>query len=292
MFSSVQVGIRAVYTSGADGVFISPVDNPLMQPYTLITLLDRFNKSENNIFYPCFNNKKGHPPLIRKALFDDILNYSGDDGLKGVFKKHSSSAEYIEMGNATCLMDIDTKQDYLNALEYYNNHKVPDKKEIEYLYIKCGVSAKTVAHCKKVAETGKAIAEGLADAGYETDPEIIFAGGLLHDINKGSEQHAKKAAEILTALGYSELAEIVRNHMDLDIMYQTKLCDASILYLADKLVKEDKLTGIDSRARLNSNDNIKAKAENRLDIARRIQQMAEEALGTKLTCFLNFEGAE
>lgn len=73
-----------------------------------------------------------------------------------------------------------------------------------------GCDAGVVAHCKKVAEVAGQF------HGVSVDEELVFAGGMLHDVGRcvtHSIQHAGCSAEICRRLGCcDELVEIVRCH--------------------------------------------------------------------------------
>ena len=74
--TSVQLGLRMLPET-LDGVFIWPVDCPLVPQDVLETLEQQFTGS-SSILVPCFNNRRGHPPLIGSAFF------SGNYGTQAV----------------------------------------------------------------------------------------------------------------------------------------------------------------------------------------------------------------
>jgi molybdenum cofactor cytidylyltransferase len=296
MFASIQAGVRAVnndiYTPSSltacqgprtMGVFLLPVDYALAQPFTIEVLKDRFEKGNAKILYPCFKDRKGHPPLFTSELIDEILSSPLDGGLKGVFERHKEEAEYVDMGNETCLIDIDSKQDYYKALDYLETHIAPDFEECDYIYRHYNVSEKVRAHCAKVAGIAQTIAKALMEKGYDVDPELVFSSGLLHDIKKGERGHALKAAQALSSMGYPKAAALIANHMDLSAEYARRICNESILYFADKVTGQTDI--VDIRQRMSQLTNKYGEGERmrraseRLNTAMDIQHMIQAALG-------------
>lgn len=299
MFASVQAGVRAVnsdiYTPSSlttcrgartMGVFLLPVDYALAQPFTIEVLKDRFEKGSAKILYPCYKGRKGHPPLFTSELIDEILSSPLDGGLKGVFERHKEEAEYVDMGNETCLIDIDSKQDYYKALDYHETHIAPDTEECGYIYRHYNVSEEVRAHCAKVAGIAQTIAYALMEKGYDVDPELVFSSGLLHDIKKGERDHALKAAQALSSMGYPKAAALIANHMDLSPEYAHRICNESILYFADKVTEQTDV--VDIRRRMSQLANKLGddgegermrRASERLKTAASIQHMIQDALG-------------
>lgn len=118
MFSSVKEGLKAVKHGGYKAVFLLPVDCPLVSPEPIIALAGRFSKGDVKIVYPCHKGRRGHPPLICASLIDGILAYTGEGGLSGALSLSEGAAVSLEAG-CGCLSDIDTREDYIRALERF-----------------------------------------------------------------------------------------------------------------------------------------------------------------------------
>ncbi len=64
------------------------------------------------IVFPAYLGKRGHPPLVSGTYQNEILSYSGDDGLRGFFRKHDRDSELVEVPDEMILFDLDTPADY------------------------------------------------------------------------------------------------------------------------------------------------------------------------------------
>lgn len=96
---------------------------------------------------------------------------------------------------------------------------------------------KVVAHCLAVAAEAERIAEALADAGLCLDRTLLRQAALLHDLARPEHDHAAVGADWLRSLGYGQIADIVRQHHELE--HET-LDEAAVVYLADKCIREDR----------------------------------------------------
>lgn len=112
MYSSVCTGVGSL-KEDVEGVFIQPVDIPLVKASTLTELREAFFQAGGKIIFPSMNYRRGHPPLIPKVIFKKLLEYKGEGGLKGFLKGHAADAHYIAVEDEGILLDIDTYEDYM-----------------------------------------------------------------------------------------------------------------------------------------------------------------------------------
>jgi len=117
------------------------------------------------------------------------------------------------------------------------------------------------AHSFKVARVAEFLVNGLIEAGISSAPlpskELVIAGALLHDIAKtqclnGKCRHDDLGRDICTALGFPEIAEIVKEHVILKKfrteMYKKGFFAAKeIVYYADKRVRHDEIVSLEDR---------------------------------------------
>ena len=137
MFSSVRTGIRyaagilsAENTTDAARPLIScpaallfPVDVPLVAAETIRGLIVAYEQGGASHFaVPFYNGKNGHPLLIPCKYFGEILEYTGEGGLKGVRSRHDSEMIRYEVDDAGCILDMDTSKDYEQILEFEKKH--------------------------------------------------------------------------------------------------------------------------------------------------------------------------
>lgn len=111
MFSSVQSGVKAVKKS-SHAFFVLPVDIPLVRPQTIRDLLEGYQMEKGQILFPMFLGKRGHPPLVDACYRNEILSYSGEGGLRAIFRNHEEESINVEVADEMILSDLDTPDDY------------------------------------------------------------------------------------------------------------------------------------------------------------------------------------
>lgn len=88
-----------------------------------------------------------------------------------------------------------------------------------------------IDHCKAVEALALKIAAQLPCA---LDTALIAQAACLHDLARTMPNHAHIGAQWLEQLGYPQVAEIVRQHHDINT---TAISEASIVYIADKCLQ-------------------------------------------------------
>ena len=94
-----------------------------------------------------------------------------------------------------------------------------------------------------VAEWSRILAIRLNQVGLPLDTGLTAAAARVHDLVKGHKGHAHAAGNILRALDFPKVADIVASHMELpskDGSFRAEsLGEGDLVYLADKLIRGD-----------------------------------------------------
>jgi uncharacterized protein len=131
--------------------------------------------------------------------------------------------------------------------------RVPAENECIDLLRTMDMPAHIQDHSRLVCRVALIMADGLIKAGIGINRELVLASALLHDITKPrsfatGENHARTGGEYLSALGFPEVGDIVRQHVILD--HYCSGCESSeaeIVNYADKRVLHDKVVPLDDR---------------------------------------------
>lgn len=119
MFASLQIGLRAILRAGGyDMAFLLPGDMPAVEPEVLLSLMREMEAGDWDVVFPSTGKKRLHPPLIRRSMFEPLLAYSGEDGLRGAFRALHPRIGYVITTNAGCALDVDTPEDYERVQQY------------------------------------------------------------------------------------------------------------------------------------------------------------------------------
>ena len=247
MYSSVQAGIRSL-PEDIDACFLLPADIPLVRSATIKTIIGRYESRHPSIIYPVFRGQHGHPPLIARSLFTEILAGNGEGGLRALLQRHEVDASEVDVFDEGILLDMDEPEDYERLAQLAPRRHVPTAAECKAILAMLAVPAPVCRHSRAVAAVAEAMTKRLNAHGVIIAPDLVRAASLLHDIAKGQPAHAEAGAAIVSELGFPEVAEIIGQHMDIDFDGSSPK-EAAIVFLADKLVREDSRVPLDERFR-------------------------------------------
>jgi putative nucleotidyltransferase with HDIG domain len=291
MFSGIVTGVRALLRD-CEAFFIIPVDTPLVKAATYRALLRAFFDVCGNpdVAYPTFRGKRGHPPLIGRAMSGPILAWQGEGGLHGLLESRPHRSVDVPAGDRSVLLDMDTPDDYAALGSYASSEFFPDDDECAELTEIARAPACVVPHMRTVALVAALIAKALETGGLRLNEKLLRSACLLHDIAKGRHRHEAKGARWLRSRGYAEVADIVGAHSDLPA--SLTLGEAEILYLADKVTDGECVGPLSSRERrmeerFAPGSDALAAARRRLARAAEIQSEVERIAGAPLHKILN-----
>lgn len=116
MSSSVKFGVRNVMEF-SEAILIIPGDCPLINKNSINMVIKKYMEVKASIIVATYKGMKGHPILIDKSLFQEIMEISEEKmGLKEVVKKHQEKVLYVETGDPGVILDIDNQEDLEIAL--------------------------------------------------------------------------------------------------------------------------------------------------------------------------------
>lgn len=247
MFSSVRIGVRGL-ADNCDAFIFLPADIPLVRPATLRRLAGISRRKPERILYPVFLGQRGHPPVIPSDLIPSILENSGDGGLRAVLAEHENQALEVPVADENILFDVDRPQDYEAAVERFVRFHDPSPAECEAILSEVHPTVEDVVHHgRQVQRTAVEICRAMNQAGAGLDESRVAAAGLMHDIAKGTPDHARVGGGILKSAGFDRIAELVAAHTDLPETELHTPGEAAIVYLADKLTEADRFVSLESR---------------------------------------------
>jgi molybdenum cofactor cytidylyltransferase len=116
MLHSLQCGIEALpLTAGAALVALG--DQPQIEVRTINCVMNAYQQSDAaKLVLPSFHNRRGHPWVVGRELWGEILDMEPPDNLRTFMNQHSSEIHYIVVDSDSILADIDTPADYHDAV--------------------------------------------------------------------------------------------------------------------------------------------------------------------------------
>ncbi|HLW70111.1 MAG TPA: nucleotidyltransferase family protein [Candidatus Binataceae bacterium] len=112
--SSLKAGLRAS-ASTASAVMVHLIDHPMVAPTTFSGIVAEYQRSGKPIVIARYKDRRGHPVIFGRALFDELLAASEEQGARAVVHAEPSRVGHFETADPAILMDLDTPADVAQA---------------------------------------------------------------------------------------------------------------------------------------------------------------------------------
>jgi molybdenum cofactor cytidylyltransferase len=97
----------------ASAALICLGDQPQVQERTVRSVCDAFLKNKSPIVVPSYQMKRGHPWLVARPLWDELLEMKSPRTPRDFLKKHARKINYVNVDTASVIEDLDTPEDFL-----------------------------------------------------------------------------------------------------------------------------------------------------------------------------------
>jgi molybdenum cofactor cytidylyltransferase len=114
--TSIKAGLKALEASDLATLLVLNVDQP-RRPETIRYLLQQHQSGHALITIPTYQGKGGHPIVLAPALLDELLLINEEtQGMKAVAQRHKAHTQRVEMESPEVLWDLNTPEQYHEAL--------------------------------------------------------------------------------------------------------------------------------------------------------------------------------
>ena len=111
MLSSLQRGLGAT-PNQAQAVLVGLGDQPQVQERSVRLICEAYRESKSNLIVPSFQMRRGHPWLVARPFWDEILELQPPESLRDFLNRHKNDIHYVNMDTESILEDLDTPDDY------------------------------------------------------------------------------------------------------------------------------------------------------------------------------------
>jgi len=111
MLSSLKVGLRAM-PAHISAAMIVLGDQPRIQPKVISQVLMAYAEGERDIVAPSYEMRRGHPILIGRRYWPEILALPDGGAPRDVISAHQDCIAYVNVDTDSVLGDVDTPEDY------------------------------------------------------------------------------------------------------------------------------------------------------------------------------------
>ncbi len=111
MLSSLKTGLRAmpVHISAA---LVVLGDQPRIQPKIITQVMMAYAEGAGEIVAPSYQMRRGHPILIDRRFWPEILDLPDSGSPRDVIDRHKDRIAYVNVDTDSVLRDVDTPEDY------------------------------------------------------------------------------------------------------------------------------------------------------------------------------------
>ncbi len=110
MGSSIACGVKQLPPS-IEAVLISPADLPAIPSQVVTSVLNAWAQGAR-LVVPTWNDRGGHPVLVDRTFFSELLALDPNLGMRGLFKRYSSEVKRVAVDSQFIARDLDTWDDY------------------------------------------------------------------------------------------------------------------------------------------------------------------------------------
>ena len=125
MFTSVLAGVRHFAEKGAEMILLLPCDCAAV-PKEAVRQLIACAGDKGEYALPTYEGRNGHPLLIPRRYFGEILHFTGPGGLKGARSLHEDTLLRLSMPWQGTVLDMDTPEDYAALCAYAQDDGLAD----------------------------------------------------------------------------------------------------------------------------------------------------------------------
>jgi putative nucleotidyltransferase with HDIG domain len=232
MLGSIQQGVAHI-RPGQEGFFLLPTDIPAIRQGTVARMIRQFQSDPLRIIMPCFNDLPGHPPLLPCDLKDRILSLEEPATLRDLMAAEKNRTVTLMMHDRGILMDADDRDGYTRVQNKVQSLDIPDREEcLSIVNQELPEDHPIRDHLAQVAMTALKLAHAVSGP---VNVDLVIAAALLHDVKRLEKNHDTAGASLLQDLGFPRVAEVVDQHMNIELDPHAPVRETELVYFADKL---------------------------------------------------------
>jgi molybdenum cofactor cytidylyltransferase len=112
--SSLKTGLIGL-TPECSAVVVQLADHPLVKAATVRGLVATCNETHMPIVIARHNQRRGHPVLFDRAVFDELMAAPDELGARAVVNADAGRVTYFEVDDLGVVMDLDTPAELIGA---------------------------------------------------------------------------------------------------------------------------------------------------------------------------------
>lgn len=112
MLSSIQCGLHELTNGRARAAMIALGDQPQVREGSVRMVCDAYRESGSPLVVPSFNMRRGHPWLVARTLWKELLELAPHQTPRVFLDRHKEKIYYVNAADDSVLADLDTPSEY------------------------------------------------------------------------------------------------------------------------------------------------------------------------------------
>lgn len=112
MLESIQIGLR-MQNPAVEAVLVCLGDQPQISLQSIAQVCTAYFQHKARLVVPSYQMRRGHPWLIVRELWDEILSLQAPSSMRDFLNAHQTEIHYVNCDTPDILQDLDTMEDYL-----------------------------------------------------------------------------------------------------------------------------------------------------------------------------------
>lgn len=111
MISSVQAGLKSLGRETIAALIVLG-DQPQIETQTIQVIMNDYLSYRSKIVVPSYQMHRGHPWLIDRSLWGEVLTLKPSATLRDYLNQHQEKITYVNIDTPSIIQDLDTPDDY------------------------------------------------------------------------------------------------------------------------------------------------------------------------------------
>jgi molybdenum cofactor cytidylyltransferase len=111
MSSSLKVGLSTLDET-IEAALVVLGDQPQIEVEVVRAVIGAYQASQATLVVPSYQMRRGHPWLVDRSLWTEVLSLPSHATLKHMLDAHAGEIHYVAVDTASILKDLDTPGDY------------------------------------------------------------------------------------------------------------------------------------------------------------------------------------
>ncbi len=111
MLTSLQEGLKAL-PAEIQVALVVLGDQPQIEAQVVGAVIKAYERDRNSLVIPSFQMKRGHPWLVDRVLWDEIIGMDAQKTMRDFLNRDPERIRYVDVETPSIFLDLDTPEEY------------------------------------------------------------------------------------------------------------------------------------------------------------------------------------